>query len=304
MAQLKKIKTAVLEIAYYDHGPQDGWPVVLAHGFPYDVHAYDAVVPLLVAQGARVIVPYTRGFGPTRFLSASAMRTGQQAALASDIVALLDALGIQGERKATLAGFDWGGLASCVASLLWPERVAGLVSYAGYDVADVAAQRDEPCPPSLECVMWYQHLFQSERGRRCLARDRRALCRLLWAQWSPSWDFGDDVFARTAEAFDNPDFVDVVVHCYRFHLGREPGDPALEHLERKLAARPKITVPCITLDGTLDPLKPGGSAAHAEMFAARHERREYNVGHAFPLEAPEAFAQAIIDVHNWSQLVE
>jgi pimeloyl-ACP methyl ester carboxylesterase len=301
MAQLKKIKTEVLEVAYYDHGPQEGWPVVLAHGFPYDVHAYEAVVPLLVAQGARVIVPYTRGFGPTRFLSENTMRTGQQAALASDIMALLDGLGIQ---KATLAGFDWGGLASCVATLLWPERVAGLVSYAGYDVADVAAQRDEPCPPALECVMWYQHLFQSERGRRCLARDRRALCKLLWAQWSPSWDFSDDVFARTAEAFANPDFVDVVVHCYRFHLGREPGDRALEDWEEKLAARPKITVPCITLDGALDPLKPGGSADHAAMFAARHERREYNVGHAFPLEAPEAFAQAIVDVHSWSQPVD
>ncbi|KAI3325345.1 putative hydrolase [Xylariaceae sp. AK1471] len=299
MAQLKTTKTPLLSIAYYEHGAPDGWPVVLAHGFPYDIHAYDAVVPRLVSRGARVIVPYTRGYGPTRFLSAQTMRTGQQAALASDIVSLLDALDIQ---KATLAGFDWGGLASCVAALLWPERVSGLVSYAGYDVADVAGQRDHiPFPPSLECVMWYQHLFQGERGRRCLTRDRRELCRILWKQWSPSWAFTDEVFERTAESFENPDFVDVVIHCYRFHLGNEAGDPALEDLEKKLAAKPKITVPSITLDGTLDPLKPGGSASHEDMFAARHERREFEVGHAFPAEAPEAFAQAIIDVHSWSQ---
>ncbi|KAI1424239.1 Alpha/Beta hydrolase protein [Xylaria sp. FL1777] len=296
MAQLKRIKTPVLEIAYCEHGTPDGFPVVLAHGFPYDVHAYEAVIPRLVSGGARVIVPYTRGYGPTRFLSASTMRTGQQAALASDLISLLDALGI---RKATLAGFDWGGLASCVAAALWPERVSGLVSYAGYDVADVKAQR-HPSPAALECVMWYQHLFQSERGRECLARDRRALCRILWRQWSPSWEFTDEMFDRSAESFENPDFVDVVIHAYRFAHGKEAGDPMLDELEGKLAAKPKITVPCITLDGTQDPLKPGGSASHADMFVGRHERRVFDVGHAFPAEAPEAFAQAIIDVHDWS----
>ncbi|KAI1112553.1 Alpha/Beta hydrolase protein [Nemania sp. NC0429] len=297
MAQLKKIKTPLLEIGYYEHGARDGWPVVLAHGFPYDVHAYDDVIPHLAAAGARVIVPYTRGFGPTRFLRADTPRNGQQAALASDVISLLDALGIA---KATLAGFDWGGLASCVAAALWPERVAGLVSYGGYDVADVAASR-LPSPAGLECVMWYQHLFQSERGRQCLAHDRRALCRLLWEQWSPTWAFGDDVFERTADAFDNPDFVDVVIHCYRFVHGSEPGDPALDELEVKLAARPTIAVPCVTLDGTQDPLKPGGSAAHDVMFTGRHERRVFEVGHAFPAEAPEAFARAVIDVHAWAE---
>ncbi|KAI0968387.1 Alpha/Beta hydrolase protein [Xylaria arbuscula] len=297
MAQLKRVKTAVLEIAYYEHGPPDGFPVVLAHGFPYDVHAYDAVIPHLVSASARVIVPYARGYGPTRFLAASTMRSGQQAALGSDIIALLDALGIP---KATLAGFDWGGLASCVATALWPERVSGLVSYAGYDVIDVEAQRD-PSPAELECVMWYQHLFQSERGRKCLAQDRKALCRILWKQWSPSWAFTDEMFDRSAEAFENPDFVDVVIHAYRFVHGKEAGDPALDELEKRLAAKPKITVPCITLDGTQDPLKPGGSASHAEMFVGRHERRVFEVGHAFPAEAPEAFAQAIIDVHSWSE---
>ncbi|KAI1120966.1 Alpha/Beta hydrolase protein [Nemania abortiva] len=295
MAELKRANTPLLEIAYYEHGTPSGWPVVLAHGFPYDVHAYDAVIPHLVSAGARIIVPYTRGYGPTRFLSADTMRTGQQAALASDIISLLDALDIP---EAILAGFDWGGLASCAAAALWPDRIAGLVSYAGYDIADVAAQQ-EPSPASLECVMWYQHLFQSERGRKCLAQDRRALCRLLWEQWSPSWQFTDETFARTAEAFDNPDFVDVVIHCYRFVHGKEAGDPALDSLERKLATRPKIVMPCITLDGTQDPLKPGGSASHAEMFEERHERRVFDVGHAFPAEAPAAFAQAIIDVNAW-----
>ncbi|KAI0438482.1 Alpha/Beta hydrolase protein [Xylaria telfairii] len=296
MAELKKIKTPILEIAYYEHGPSDGWPVVLSHGFPYDVHAYDEVIPHLAAAGARILVPYTRGYGATRFLSAGTPRTGQQAALASDIMSFLDALGI---RRAVLAGFDWGGLASCVAAALWPERVDALVSYAGYDVADVAAER-EPVAPALECVVWYQHLFQSERGRKCLARDRGGLCRILWTQWSPTWEFADETFERAARAFENPDFVDVVVHAYRFVHGNEPGDPALESLEAKLAARPKIAVPCITLDGTLDPLKPGGSAAHDGMFVGRHERRVFEVGHAFPAEAPEAFAQAVIDVHAWA----
>ncbi|KAH8160161.1 hypothetical protein CIB48_g8085 [Xylaria polymorpha] len=294
MAQLKKINTPVLEIAYYEHGTRNGWPVVLSHGFPYDVHAYNEVIPPLAAAGARILVPYTRGYGGTRFRSAGTLRTGQQAALASDLVAFLDALGIE---RAVLAGFDWGGLASCAAAALWPERVSALVSYAGYDVV---AEREPAATPALECVAWYQHLFQSERGRKCLARDRGVLCRILWKQWSPTWEFADEVFERTARAFENPDFVDVVVHAYRFVHGNEAGDPALESLETKLAARPKIAVPCITLDGTLDPLKPGGSAAHDGMFVGRHERRVFEVGHAFPAEAPEAFAQAVIDVHGWA----
>ena len=224
------------------------------------------------------------------------MRSGQQAAVGSDIIALLDALGIQ---KAILAGFDWGGLASCVATALWPERVSGLVSYAGYDIIDRAGQQ-QPTHPSLECVMWYQHLFQQERGRRCLAGHRRDLCRLLWQQWSPTWKWNSEIYDRTAPSFDNPDFVDVVIHCYRFVFGTEEGDPALENEEKILASRPRIGVPSITLDGTQDPLKPGGSGDHDVMFAERHERRVFNVGHAFPMENPEAFAQAILDVHRWT----
>ncbi|RDW63614.1 hypothetical protein BP6252_11159 [Coleophoma cylindrospora] len=295
MPPYKTTRTSTLEIAYYEHGTPTGWPVILSHGFPYDIHAYDEVVPLLTAQGARVIVPYLRGYGPTRILSPTSMRSGQQAALGSDLVSLLDSLGID---KAILAGFDWGGLASCVATALWPERVAGLVSYAGYDIIDLEAQK-EPADPSLECVMWYQHLFQNERGRECLARDRKKLCKLLWKQWSPGWQFTDEVYDTTAASFENEDFVDVVIHTYRYCLGNAQGDPELAELERRLAAKPKITVPCITLDGTQDPLKPGGTAGHAEMFGARHERREVDGGHALPFEAPEAFAKAILDVHHW-----
>ncbi|KAK7046703.1 Alpha/Beta hydrolase protein [Favolaschia claudopus] len=293
---LKKATTPVLEIAYYEHGPATGWPVILAHGFPYDIHLYDDVVPLLVAQGARVILPYVRGYGPTRFLSPSTMRTGQQAALASDLIDLMNALNIE---KAVLAGFDWGGLASCVASALWPERVAGLVSYAGYDVVDRARQRLS-FAPSLECVMWYQHLFQGERGRDALVRNRREICRILWQQWSPTWAFSESLFDEVVKSFDNPDFVDVVLHCYRHVFGNVEGDPALEPLEERLAQNLKITVPTVTLDGTLDPLKPGGSASHAEMFTGRHELRVENVGHAFPAEAPAAFADAVLTVHHWS----
>ncbi|KAJ7886024.1 Alpha/Beta hydrolase protein [Mycena leptocephala] len=293
--ELKTAKTPILEIAYYEHGSPTGWPVILSHGFPYDVHAYDEVVPLLTAQGARVIVPYLRGYGPTRFLSSSTMRSGQQAALGSDVVALMDALSIE---KAVLAGFDWGGLASCVAAALWPERVSGLVSYAGYDIVDRVGQQ-HAATASLECVMWYQHLFQSERGRDCLTRNKRELCRILWQQWSPKWAFSDSLFEETAKSFDNPDFVDIVIHCYRNVFGTEGGDPGLEQLEERLATQPKITVPTITLDGTLDPLKPGGSVAHAAMFTGQHERRVEDVGHAFPAEAPAAFADAVLTVHRW-----
>jgi pimeloyl-ACP methyl ester carboxylesterase len=291
---MKKARTDLLEIAYHETGPSEGWPVVLSHGFPYDVHAYDEVAPLLAAAGARVIVPYLRGFGPTRFLSADTLRSGQQAALGSDVIGLLDALNID---AAILAGFDWGGLASCVAAALWPDRVAGLVSYAGYDVIDIARQ-GHAFPPSLEHAMWYQHLFQIERGRECLREHRRDLCRMLWRQWSPHWQFDEATFERTAASFDNPDFVAVVIHSYRFDFGREPGDPKLEPLEKRLAQKPTITVPAVTLDGTSDPLKPGGTASHSRMFAGRHEHRVIEGGHALPHEAPAAFADAVLAVHR------
>lgn len=295
MLEHKITQTKVLDMAYFDHGPSTGWPVLLTHGFPYDVHAFDAVVPHLTQAGARVIVPYVRGCGPTRFLSSDTMRSEQQAALGRDLVDLLDALAIS---RAILAGNDRGGLASCVASALWPERVVGLVAYAGYDIVDVE-RLGHPFAPSLERVQWYQHLFQSERGRECLAQHRRELCRLLWQEWSPTWKFDNATFERTAPSFDNPDFVDVVIHSHRFCLGTEAGDPALAALEERLAARPEITVPTVILDGTQDPLKPGGTADHATMFTARHGHRVVERGHNLPGEAPRDFADAIITVRGW-----
>lgn len=291
---MKVARTDALLIAYAELGRADGWPVILSHGFPYDIHAYDEVAPMLAAAGARVLMPYLRGFGPTRFRDAGIMRSGQQAALGSDLIALLDTLRIE---RAILAGYDWGGLASCVATALWPERVEGLVSLAGYDVIDVERMR-HAFAPALEAVMWYQHLFQTERGRECLASDRRALCKLLWRQWSPNWQFDDATFERTASSFDNPDFVDVVIHSYRFDFGLAAGDPAFDELERKLQARPKIVVPAVTLDGADDPLKPGGTADHAGMFAGFHEHRTIASGHNLPQENPRAFADAILRVHQ------
>jgi pimeloyl-ACP methyl ester carboxylesterase len=292
---MRTVDAGALTTGFLDDGPAGGWAVVLSHGFPYDVHAYDEVVPLLTAEGARVIRPYQRGFGPTRFRSADTMRSGQQAALGSDLVALLDALGLSAP---ILAGYDWGGLASCVATALWPERVAGLVSLASYDVIDIEAQR-QPAEPALEHAVWYQHLFQTERGREGLARHRRDLCRMLWRQWSPGWDFDDATYGRTAPSFDNADFVDVVIHHYRHSFGRATGDPAHDELERRLAARPRITVPAVTLDGATDTLRPGGTADQADMFAARHEHRVVDAGHNLPQEAPAAFADAVLTVRSW-----
>lgn len=293
--RLKSVETTELHMAYLEYGAYDGWPVILSHGFPYDVNGYEEVALRLEQEGARVIVPYTRGFGPTRFRSPDTPRNGQQVARARDIVELADALSLQ---RPILGGFDWGANASCALAALWPERIGGLVSYASYDIIDVNAQR-KPVPPSLERVCWYQHLFQSERGRAGLADNRRDLCRMLWSEWSPEWIFDEQAFARSAASFDNPDFVDVVIHAYRFMLGVEEGDPGLKDLEDKLAARPPITVPTVTVDGTSDPLKPGGTADHAPLFTGRHEHRTFRSGHNFPQESPKAFADAVLTVRGW-----
>lgn len=295
MPLTRQIQTTDLLVTYVEDGSSSGWPVMLAHGFPYDVHAFDDVVPLLDKQGARVIRPFVRGYGETSFLSPSTMRSGQQAALGRDLVELLDALHAEG---AILAGFDWGALASCVASALWPEKVAGLVSYAGYDIVDIARQR-EGYPPTLEESMWYQHLFQTDRSRSALTRYREEIAQMLWREWSPNWAFDASTFSKTAPSFNNPDFVEVVLHCYRFHFGLAEGDPKLEALEAVLATKPKITVPSVTLDGTDDPLKPGGTADHASMFIGKHEHRVIQAGHNIPLENPLAFADAILTVRKW-----
>jgi len=292
---LRQLQTSDLLVTYLEDGLSDGWPIILTHGFPYDVHAFDDVVPLLVEQGARVIRPFVRGYGPTSFLSPSTMRSGQQAALGKDLIEVLDALGIQG---AIVAGFDWGGLASCVAAALWPDKIGGLVSYASYDIVDIARQQ-EGYPPSLEKSIWYQHLFQTERGRVALTKSRKEIARMLWREWSPNWSFDEATLSQTAASFDNPDFVDVVLHCYRFHFGLAQSDPRLEPLETLLASRPTIKVPSVTLDGTDDPLKPGGTADHAKMFVGKHEHRVIKAGHNIPKENPSAFADAIFTVRNW-----
>jgi pimeloyl-ACP methyl ester carboxylesterase len=288
--------TRSLRIAYLQDGPADGWPVILSHGFPYDVHAFGQVVPTLIDAGARVIRPYCRGFGPTCFLSGDVPRSGQQAARGLDILQLTDALALD---RPILGGFDWGGNASCVAAALWPERFSGLVSYAGYDIIDVAGQR-APIDPGLERICWYQHLFQTERGRAGLAADRRGIAALLWREWSPSWSFDDTVFERSAKAFDNPDFVDVVIHCYRWMLATIEGDPSLQEVENRLAGRPAIVIPAVTLDGMRDPLKPGGTAEQSSMFVGPHEHRTVDCGHALPQEAPQAFAKAVLRVRALS----
>lgn len=292
---IREAETSDLLITYLEDGPSDGWPTILTHGFPYDVHAFDDVVPLLVDHGARVVRPFVRGYGPTSFRSPSAMRSGQQAALGRDLIELVNALGFQG---AIVAGFDWGGLASCVAAALWPDQIGGLVSYAGYDIIDLERQR-RAYAPSLERSFWYQHLFQTERGRDALTQSRREIARMLWREWSPNWTFDEATLSKTTESFDNPDFVDVVIHCYRFHFGLAEGDPQLQPLEAALARRPKITVPSITLDGTEDPLKPGGTAQYADMFCGKHEHRVHKAGHNIPNELPSAFADAIVTIRRW-----
>jgi pimeloyl-ACP methyl ester carboxylesterase len=294
MQSLYHIDAGVLRVAYFDAGPPHGAPVLLMHGFPYDIHAYVDVVPLLEAQGCRVIVPLLRGFGATRFLSADTPRSGEQAALGADLLALMDALGIA---RAVLAGYDWGGRAACVVAALWPERCSGLVSYNSYNIQHIASAM-RPLPPEDERRLWYQYYFHSERGRAGLGADRRALCKLLWRTWSPTWAFDDVTFERSAAAFDNPDFVDVVIHSYRHRFGLVPGDPAYAAIEQRLAAQPPITVPAITFDGADDGVRAPSDAAHdAHRFAAaRSHRIVRGVGHNMPQEAPRVFANAVLEL--------
>ncbi|MGI4861747.1 MAG: alpha/beta fold hydrolase [Janthinobacterium lividum] len=295
---LQHLSTPTLDIAFEESGAADGWPVVLLHGFPYDIHAYDEVAPRLVAQGARVIVPYLRGYGPTRFRSAHTPRSGQQAALGADLLALLDALRIE---QALLGGYDWGGRAACVVAALQPARVRGLVSVNSYNIQDIA-HANAPKEPDAEYRLWYQYYFHGERGRQGLDAHRADFCRLLWQLWSPTWRFDDATYARTAQAFENPDFVDVVIHSYRHRFGLIAGDPALEDIERQLAAQPPITVPCVTLDGGADGVQgPKGTAEQAHHFTGRHAHRVIDgVGHNLPQEAPQAFADAILTVRGWT----
>ncbi|MFT4268443.1 MAG: alpha/beta hydrolase [Xenophilus sp.] len=292
LGTLRRVHAGVLDVAFHESGPADGTPVLLMHGFPYDVHAYAEVAPRLAARGCRVIVPYLRGFGPTRFADAGTPRSGEQAALGADLLALLDTLALP---RALLAGYDWGGRACCVVAALWPERCAGLVSFNSYNIQHIAAAM-KPAAPENELRHWYQYYFHGERGRAGLAQDRRALCRLLWRLWSPTWAFDDATFARSAAAFDNPDFVEVVIHSYRHRFGLAPGDPRYADVEARLAQQPPIMVPTLTLDGADDGVAPlGGTAAHAHHFIGRHEHRSVpGAGHNLPQEKPQAFADAVL----------
>jgi pimeloyl-ACP methyl ester carboxylesterase len=296
---IKHVNAGVLNVAFEELGSQEGWPVLLLHGFPYDIHAYEIVAQQLVAAGARAIIPYLRGYGATRFLSARTMRSGQQAALGTDLLALLDALNI---RSAVLAGYDWGGRAACIVAALWPERVQGLVSGESYNIQKIA-KSGEPDLPENEYRLWYQYYFHSERGRLGLRENRRELCKLLWRLWSPSWTFDESTYNRTAVAFDNFDFVEVVVHSYRHRFGLAAGDPALEQIERRLAGQPPIAVPSVTLDGAVDGVMAmGGTANDALHFTGPHQHRILrNIGHNLPQEAAEAFAEAVMTVKRLSE---
>jgi pimeloyl-ACP methyl ester carboxylesterase len=293
-ANLKRVRSPTLEIAYEESGPPDGVPVILLHGFPYDPRSFDPVVPLLVAAGCRALVPYLRGYGPTKFLSGATPRSGQQAALGNDLREFMDALGL---KSAALAGYDWGGRAACIVAALWPERAKCLVSQNGYNIQNISAAA-EPLPPEQEYRYWYQYYFNTERGRAGLAKNRRALCRLLWRLWSPNWQFDEATFERTAQSFDNPDFVDVSVHSYRVRYRYAPEDPALEEIERRLAQKPNIAAPTIVLCGEADGVTPAEqSAGHARFFTGAYRRRVLpRAGHNLPSEEPRAFAAAVLEL--------
>jgi pimeloyl-ACP methyl ester carboxylesterase len=290
----KHIRTAALDVAYEESGSAGSVPVLLMHGWPYDPRCYDEVVPPLVAAGCRVIVPYLRGFGATRFLFAETLRSGQQAALGNDLRELLDVLAIE---RAVLAGYDWGGRAACVVAALWPERVRGLVTGNGYNIQNIAASV-KPVAPAQEHRFWYQYYFHTERGRAGLEQNRRALCRYIWQIWSPDWTFDDATYEKSAASFDNPDFVAVTVQSYRHRFGYAAGDPALEPIEQRLATQPTITVPAIVLHGASSGIQPpAGSEAHARLFAGSYQRRVLpKIGHNLPQEAPLAMADAVLEL--------
>jgi pimeloyl-ACP methyl ester carboxylesterase len=290
----KHIRTTTLDVAYEESGSADGVPVFLMHGWPYDPRCYDEVAPLLAAAGCRVIVPYLRGFGETRFLSETTPRSGQQAALGNDLRELMDALRIE---RAVLAGYDWGGRAACVVAALWPERVRGLVTGNGYNIQNIATSM-KPMAPAQEHRFWYQYYFHSERGRAGLEQNRRALCRYIWEIWSPRWRFDDATFARSATSFDNRDFVAVTIQSYRHRYGYAPGDPALEPIEQRLATQPKIGVPAVVLHGDDSGIQPAaGSESHSAFFTGPYQRRVLpRIGHNIPQEAPKAVVDAVLEL--------
>jgi pimeloyl-ACP methyl ester carboxylesterase len=290
----KTISTPTLEIAYHETGPADGVPVILLHGWPSDPHDWDGVAPPLAESGCRVLVPWLRGFGPTRFLSWETPRSGQQAALGADLHDFITALALP---PVLLAGYDWGGRAACVTAALWPDLVRGLVSITGYNIQNIAAS-GRPASAAQEHRYWYQWYFQTERGRAGLSQNRRDICRLLWQLWSPNWRFDDATFAATAESFDNPDFVDVTIQSYRHRYANAAGDPAYDDYEHRLSEQPKIAVPTIVLHGAADGVGPAEQSEGAgRHFTGRYERRVIPVaGHFLSRETPDAVVQAVRDL--------
>ena len=288
---LKTFLSDTLEIAYEESGETNGKPVVLLHGFPDDPRAWDDVVGPLTADGFRTIVPYLRGFGPTRLLRADTLRSGQQAALAYDLNKLIDGLKLE---QPILAGYDWGARAACTVAALWPVKIAGLVSIGGYNIEAITHDR-EPAPARQEHKGWYQWYFHTERGIAGLEQNRREICRLLWELWSPNWKFTDALFEETAGSFDNPDFVEIVIHSYRHRYGAATGDPSLEAIEQQLAGQPRISLPTIVLHGESDGVHPPElSEGQEKLFSSYYERRVIPLaGHLFPREAPEAVIAAV-----------
>ena len=294
VAGLKQIEAGDLDVGYVDTGPTDGPAVLLLHGWPYDIHSYAGVTPILADAGCRVVIPYLRGYGTTRFRSADTVRNGQQSVLALDAIAFLDALEIP---NAIVAGFDWGARTADILAALWPERCNALVSVSGYLIGSREANK-KPLPPAAELAWWYQYYFATDRGRAGYEQHRHEFSRLIWQTASPKWSFDDATFDRSAAAFDNPDHVDIVIHNYRWRLGLADGDPQHDDLEERLAAAPPITVPTITLEGDANGAPHPDAGAYRVKFTGPYAHRVITggIGHNLPQEAPRAFADAVIDV--------
>jgi pimeloyl-ACP methyl ester carboxylesterase len=294
---VRQIHAGVLDIGYVQAGPADGPAVILLHGWPYDIHTYVEVAPILASVGYRVIVPYLRGYGSTRFISSQTLRNGQQSAIALDVIALMDALKID---KATIAGCDWGARTACIVAALWPERMKGLVSVSGYLIGSQAANR-LPLPPKAELQWWYQYYFATDRGRDGYQQNRHDFAKLIWQLASPKWNFDDATFDRSARALDNPDHVSVVIHNYRWRLGLAEGERQYDELEDRLARSPRITVPAITLEGDANGAPHPDASAYAKKFSGRYAHRVITggIGHNLPQEAPREFADAVIEVGHY-----
>ena len=291
---LKQINTGDLNVSYYESGPFNGVPVFLLHGFPYDIHSYLEVAPVLSSSGCRVIVPYLRGYGKTSFLVKETLRSGQQAALGNDLLNLMNAMKID---KAILAGYDWGGRAACVVATLHPERCRGLISCNGYNIQDIK-NSSKPSNPNIEQRLWYQYFFHSERGRLGLMNRRHDFIKYLWQTWSPSWNFNDEIYGLSKNSFDNSDFVDVVIHSYKHRFGIVTGDPKFNKIEQGLSNQPIISVPSITIDGETDGVSELSNISKIKQKFSAHVRHQIlpNTGHNVPQEDPKNFSRAVLEL--------